>query len=518
MGKRFWYLALVFVLVALAACGGDDDDIGGDTSDADVDPEATLVIGDNLTGSGFSQRLQPDLSTSVCDFHFMNPVFSTLAVLDPTTGEVEPGLAESWEIVDAKTVEFTLRPDLTFHDGTKLDANAAKAGLEKNMAGRLGSTMSFIESISVQDPRTFTLKLKTTSAAIVPVTLAGREGHISAASSTDTAPVGAGPFKFVRQTVGQEMEYVKYDGYWDADSVQVAGVKVLNTGVRSLDGLNALQAGEVDAVAVGNPAELTPIEGDPDIEVEQRPSLSYHKINVNTSKGPWANLKFRQAMNHAVDREAVGNVLFGEGNHELAWMPFPSFFELAYVEDLAESYPFDQDKARQLIREAGLTPPIRTTGMFPAGSPLYAQFSEIVQAQLKQVGVELELIPSTDMVREFLTEHQTDIAFLLWPPRPDPTVTIFRQFGEKQLNNTGNFTDPKLTKAITDMQSATDTEDQRDAFVDANEVVVENALEIAIAFPLSNWPHRDYVVGDFKFYESCQGLDWTSVAVTTDKG
>ena len=121
----------------------------------------------NMAGGGFSQRLEPSASTSICDFSVGYQVFGTLIRRDTKTNKPVPNLAESWEIVDPSTFTFKLRPNLTFQDGTKLDAAAAKAALDKSRAPTTALARSrhdarLISSIDAgADGRTVTLHLST---------------------------------------------------------------------------------------------------------------------------------------------------------------------------------------------------------------------------------------------------------------------------------------------------------------------------------------------------------------------
>jgi len=85
-------------------------------------------------------------------------------------------------------------------------------------------------------------------------------------------------------------------------------------------------------------------------------------------------------------RTAVADSLFGAGNYEIAWMPFPSWFDKAYTPSLAKKYEYSPDKAKALIKESGLTTPISTVAYYPAGSASFQRYAEIVQAEMKAVG------------------------------------------------------------------------------------------------------------------------------------
>jgi ABC-type transport system substrate-binding protein len=195
MYKRMFAVLAVLAAVA-AACGGDDDDgaappDGDDGSEqADFDPNGVLRYGVSLGGQGVSGRLAPFASTSVCDVMVMAPIYDTLTHSNPISGELEPGLAERWEIVDDQTVELTLRQGVTFQDGSPFDAEAVKSGLERNAAedsAQTAASLAVIESIEAVDGTTVRINLNTPAAGSIPAILSGREGMIVAPSALETA-------------------------------------------------------------------------------------------------------------------------------------------------------------------------------------------------------------------------------------------------------------------------------------------------------------------------------------------
>ena len=120
---RLLRVALIAVITVAALTTGTS---AVAQSNGKIDKDARLVYGMNMGGGGFSQRLQPNQMTAICDATVGNQVFGTLIRRDTTTNKAVPNLAESWKIVDPSTFEFTLRKDLTFHDGTPLDAAARR--------------------------------------------------------------------------------------------------------------------------------------------------------------------------------------------------------------------------------------------------------------------------------------------------------------------------------------------------------------------------------------------------------
>ncbi|MCU1457429.1 MAG: putative dipeptide transporter precursor, rane component [Actinomycetia bacterium] len=516
--------ALVLTLALLAAaCGGatisaSGGDVGpGARGAAKINPKATLVYGLPMTGAGFSQRLQPAQLTAICDAVVGNQIYGTLIRRDTKTNKPVPNLAASWRVVDPSTFEFKLRPNLTFQDGTKLDAAAAKAAMDITRAptSKLNPTLGAISSIDAgTDGLTVTLHLATPSAGIMPLTLAGREGYIAAAASTDTHPIGAGPFTFDSQTIGQKISLTKFDGYWDAKNVKLGGLQYVEAELPNQ--VNSVIAGDLDMVDGGTDVNA-PAAHNPDVKIETAPGSDYWKLNWNTSKAPFDNLNFRKALNYAVDKKTIAKTLFG-ASAQVATQPYPTSFKDQYQKDLANKYPYSLKKAKAAMKASGVATPVTVQAQLPANFPTFTRFAEIIQSEFKAIGVNVVLTPSPNLLTTFFQQGNGQFITTLWPARPDPSVTIYRQFAPGQLNNTGNNYSPTIVTALTAIQTAATPAASKAGYKTAVDTIVNNAYELPVVFPTLTNVHRTYVTSnDWQIYGACQGIDFSKVAITTAK-
>jgi ABC-type transport system substrate-binding protein len=532
-------LLVLALAVIAAACGDDDDDTGGAATETsgstatttggtaqapsptaastsstapveNFDPAGVLVYGQDLTGSGTSGRLQPSLSTAICDFGVMDPIFSTLIHRNGTTGNLEPELAETWEAPDPSTFRFTLRSGLEFSDGTPLDAAAAVRGLAENRASKaqVATALAPIDTITAVDATTVEIKFKSPLAGTFAFTLAGREGMIPAASSTDTAPVGAGPFKFVSQTAGDNVELTKNPDYWNAAAIKLGGVKFQNV-TQGPPAANALIAGDID-MFLGSPDVNKAVEGKSGFTIAEQPGGAYWKINYNLAAAPFDNLAFRQAVNYAIDRQAIVDALF-QGDAEVAWQPYNSTF-FGHDTSADDLYPHDVAKAKAKLQEAGVAEGTKIELMFPANNATFQRFTDLLVANLQEIGLQVDTFPSTDLVREYFQEKQHASEATLWPPRPDPSVTISAQWTAGAFANPGNYSAPDLDSQLTAVRSTTDLTAQETAYKTMAKFVAENALDVPVAFPTLSSPHSDKVLGDVEQYENCQFVNFRTLA------
>ena len=175
-------------------------------------------------------------------------------------------------------------------------------------------------------------------------------------------------------------------------------------------------------------------------------------------------------------------------------------------------------KAKAALAKSGVQTPVTVQAQIPANNPNFARFAEIVQAQLKEIGVNVEITPSTNLLNTFFAGKQGDFVTTLWPARPDPSVTILRNFTPNQVTNAGNNLSPEIPVALAEIQAAATPADARAGYKKAINIIVDNAYEVPMFFPTLTNVHRDYVTSDdWQIYGSCQGVDFSKVAITTKK-
>jgi ABC-type transport system substrate-binding protein len=446
----------------------------------------------------------------------MDGIYSSLIHRNGTTGNLEPELAETWEAVDPQTFRFTLREGLTFTDGTPLDAAAAVAGLEAirtSQTASVNAAFASVDTITAVDATNVEIKFKVPVAGTFAYTLSGREGMIAAAASTDSAPVGAGPFKLKELQPGAKIALEKNPEYWNADNIHLGGVEFLHV-ESGPPTANALLAGDAE-MFLGDATTVPAIEGQDGFTVAKQPGSSYYKLSLKLDDVQLSNLAFRQAMNYAIDREAIVTTVLG-GLGEAAWQPYNSQF-FGHDPSADNLYPHDVAKAKEKLAEAGFPDGATVQMFYPAGVPTFQKIADVVTANLAEAGITLELQQSTDMVKEYLTDHLRPGAITLWPARPDPSVTIFNQWTlgpPVPPQNTGNYSDPVLTDGVLAVRSTTDPAKQEVEYKKMSKFVAENALDVPLAFGTASTPYNsDKVLGEVEQYENCQFVNFRTLAI-----
>ena len=321
-------------------------------------------------------------------------IFEGLTRID-RNGEVGPWLAESWDVSeDGLTYTFRLRSGVTFHDGTEFDSADAKFALDR-ARGEFSTNaqkqlFAGIDTIDAVDPTTLKVTLTKPNGAFLFNLGWGDAAMVAeeTAVSNTSKPIGTGPFKFVQWVQGDRIELAKNDEYWgEPATLDKATFKIIGDPAAELA---ALMAGDIDAFPNFQATENLPmIEADPRFTVAVGSTEGETILAMNNKKGPLADKRVRQAISHAVDRQAViDGAMFGNGT------PIGTHFaphHPAYV-DLTGTYPLDLDKAKALLAEAGYPDGFKATIKLPP--PTYARRGgELIASDLKKIGVELVIVP-----------------------------------------------------------------------------------------------------------------------------
>jgi peptide/nickel transport system substrate-binding protein len=308
-------------------------------------------------------------------------------------GSIVPGLAESWEISDDGLVyTFKLQEGVTFHDGTTMDAEDVKFSLDRARAeDSVNAQKALFEGISdvtVVDPLTVQVTLAEPNGLFL-FNMAWGDAVIVAPESIEdikTNPVGTGAFKFVNWVQGDRIDIEKNPEYWGTPAkLDKATFKFISDPTAAFA---AVMAEDVD-VFTGFPApeNLPQFEADPRFQVLVGSTEGETILSTNNKQPPFDNIKVREALAHAIDRQAIiDGAMFGYGT------PIGTHFaphHPAYV-DLTGQSAHDPDKARALLAEAGFPDGFETTLHLPP--PSYARRGgEIIAAQLAEVGITAEI-------------------------------------------------------------------------------------------------------------------------------
>lgn len=309
-------------------------------------------------------------------------------------GSVVPGLAESWEISeDGLTYTFHLHEGVTFHDGTTMDAEDVKFSLDRaraeDSANAQKALFAGISDVAVVDPLTVKVTLSEPNGSFL-FNMAWGDAVIVAPESIEgikQSPVGTGAFTFSEWVQGDKIVLEKNPDYWGTPAkLDAATFKFISDPTAAFA---AVMAEDVDAfMGFPAPENLPQFEADPRFQVLVGSTEGETILSTNNKQPPFDNVKVREALAHAIDRQAIiDGAMFGYGT------PIGTHFaphNPAYV-DLTGQSAFDPELSKKLLAEAGLPDGFETTLHLPP--PSYARRGgEIIAAQLAEVGITAEIV------------------------------------------------------------------------------------------------------------------------------
>lgn len=308
-------------------------------------------------------------------------------------GSVIPGLAESWDISDdGLTYTFKLHSGVSFHDGTSFDAEDVKFSLDRATAEESTNAQKAlfagISSVDVVDPQTVKITIKEPNGAFL-FNLAWGDAVIVAPENIEnikTNPIGTGAFTFDNWVQGDNITIAKNPDYWGTPAkLDTATFKFISEPTAAFA---AMMAQDVDVFySFPAPENLPQFDADPRFTVQAGSTEGETILAINNKLPPFDNVKVRQAVAHAIDRQAIiDGAMFGYGT------PIGTHFaphNPAYL-DLTANSAFDPEKAKALLAEAGFADGFTTTLKLPP--PSYARRGgEIIAAQLREIGIETEI-------------------------------------------------------------------------------------------------------------------------------
>lgn len=464
-------------------------------------PPGVLIVGQIAE----PKSLDPAAVTAVNDFRILVNVYEGLTRYKSGTLEVEPALATDWTISDDGTeYTFTLRDGVTFHDGTPLNAEAVKFNFDRMLdenhpyhdTGPFPLSFFFgaVETTEVVDEMTVKFTLNAPYAPFLS-NLAYPTGLIVSpaavmANGADFGrnPVGTGPFQFAEWRSNEAVVIERNDGYWGeaAGTQAVVFRPITDANTRVAEML----AGGIDMMVEVPPTSLGQFEGD-NFHITEQAGPHVWFLILNAKEGPFADVRVRQAANYAINKEAIVNDVL-EGTATVAAGPTPPAFAWAYNEDL-DPYPYDPDKARALISEAGAEGATLTFYVTEGGSGMLdpIPMGTAIQADLEAVGFDVKI--ETYEWNTFLgevnpgLEGKADMAEMAWMTNdPDTLPYLALRSGawpDEGGFNSGYYANEKVDELLEAARTATDQDERARLYREMQAIVQEDAPWVFVA----NW-------------------------------
>lgn len=397
---------------------------------------------------------------------------------------IVPQLALSYDISqDGKEVTIKLRPGVKFQDGTNFDAEAAKISLDRHMTMPTSfrkSELSSVDHVDVVDPLTIKIVLKTPYAPLI-AQLTDRSGMMMSPKALQEEgdkfglhPVCAGPYKFVERIQQDRIVFEKFQDYWNKDNIHIDKIiylPLIDPTVR----LANLKSGSVDMIERVLATDIKTIKSDSNLKLSDALELGYVGMTINISrddaKGPLSQSALvRQALDLSIDRDALNQVVFnGEFVPGNQWVnPDHPYYQ--------KSFPIrkrDVAKAKELLKQAGVTTPVPVDLLLPKGADPEA-VAQVIQSMAAEAGFDIKI-----RVTEFATSFKEAQAghfqaFLIpWSGRIDPDGNSYVFLHTKAPQNDGGYSNPEADKLMEDARKVSDPA-QRKALYEKLMGIVQN--------------------------------------------
>ncbi|MFV0533774.1 MAG: ABC transporter substrate-binding protein [Cumulibacter sp.] len=480
------FAAGVGLTLALSACGDapdssdepsrDDFPIEVPASD-DYDENAEFVMAESLMPSSFD----PYASSSGLDQNYMAPIYDRLIYRTPS-GEFEPMLATEWTpSEDLKSLTLKLREGVKFTDGTPFDAEAVKANLDhyRSEGSKILSEVSRITDVEVVDE--YTVKVTVSSGlGAVTSSLSARAGMMSSPKGIKEGtlasnPVGTGPYKVIEATPGTRVVLERNPDYWDPEAQRVAKLTVVAM-PDAQTRYNALASGEATAAAITVDQSKTI---DEDRVIVAGPTPLIYFLAINTATAPFDDPNVREAMSLAIDREDISEGLYG-GFCDPQVQMFGKG-TIGYSEEIGDGldqWPYDPDKATQLLEDAGVDPGTAYDANVTDNDTV--DLAEVIQAQLKQVGMSMNVKPGppATLLEEFAFAKTSPLTVSGYTGQPDPAGVLDRNFVPEALYNPGGEMPQEMLDIGQQAASETDPEVRNELYSQWTELFLEEVRNI----------------------------------------
>lgn len=465
------FLLAACMMLSLSAC---QSNTSGNNNKTDL----TIAVDADI------DTLHPsDFSTTI-ELNILNQLYDTLLYMNPDeTHDPEPRIAKSYEISDdGLDYTFYLRDDVTFHDGSKLTSADVKFSLEMYQASEYqGYEVDGLASVETPDDYTVICHLEYPYApfllGVCNVHIASKNYYEASPDIFASVPVGSGPYKYVGRNKGSDITLEAYDGYYRGE----AAIKNVKFEVIPDEATMAvaLQTKEINFASI-QASSISQLDTNKDITIARVDTSSFAYVCMNLEKEPFNDVRVRQAINYALNRDNIIAVCYDGEAEENSNICAKN--RMGY-KDSQLQYTYDVEKAKELLKEAGIVTPYNLGEMLVAEK--YSNLAVVIQNDLKEIGFDVTIkVAEFNSYIDDLTSGNYTITALNMTLDGD-TQSLEMAFITDYIGmaNNARYSDPDMDALFEQAKKEPDTQKRMDLFDQAFCKAQDEAIYAVIGNP-----------------------------------
>ncbi|MFO7708021.1 MAG: ABC transporter substrate-binding protein [Desulfobacterales bacterium] len=380
----------------------------------------------NFGLSGNPDTLDPHKTAGTLTFQTVKSIYDTLVEPDPN-GKIVPALAEKWEVSSDELVwTFQLRKGVVFHNGDKLSGQDVTASfarvMDKETAAPKAAEFKTILSVEAPAEHTVVIRLKEPSAPFLATLASGwasimPQGLIASGHDFATKPVGTGPFRLKEWVRDNRIVLVKNPNYWMKGLPKLDQVAIHIIPERSVK-VQGIVSGQLHVSDIVDKDDVPLLESSRDVTVTKNLTSQILVMAMNCSHPVLKDLRVRQAINHAIDKQKVLDVAYGGGRPVGTFMDYGNPF----YKDFTALYPYDPGKAKKLLADTGVKTDTVLEISIPQNYELHVKAGEMYQDMLSKAGlnVRIKLMDWSTWLSEVYKANRYDLTVIGHTGKLDP--------------------------------------------------------------------------------------------------
>lgn len=472
-----WGILLMLVVLAVG-CG---------TKKSDVSSEKRLVVAQGAD----AKSLDPHGTNDQPSSRVFKQLYDRLVEVDEDMNIV-PGLAVSWDHIDEVTTVFNLREGVKFHNGEELKAADVVFSLNRMMTSpQVSHIVNFLDEVEAVDDYKVKVTTKTPFGALLyhlahsASSVLNEKAVKAAGGDYGQNPVGTGPFKFNNWVAGDSITMDAYEDYFRGKAKM--DEVVFRNIIEGTNRVIGLETGEIDIAYGIEPIDTSSVQNHEDLVLEERESLAMEYIGFNMTKEPFNDERIRQAISYAINKDdIIESALLKAGAAANSPLP-PKVF--GYSKD-AKLYEHNLEKARELMKEAGYEDGFETE-IWTNDNPVRLQISQIVQAQLKEIGINMDVVPMEwGAYLDGSARGEHEMYILGWVTNTgDADYGLYAQFHSSSLGSAGNrsfYKNEEVDRLLDSGRASVDNAARIETYSKVQEILQDEAPVAPLYYKLDN--------------------------------